>query len=253
MNGILSFTRWEMKNSLRFPLPELIVFIVFFTMFSKLFVIPIGMISGEGELSSIANGGYFTMFMLLTPERVQLLYTIIIVFSSFMLALSFANDMEKGILRQYFSSPISKKDIFFGKIIAVSLPLIAVSSIATISMLFMIDPAHFFSTPHVLKFMVAILFAYTALVLFIVGVSTIISLITKNTAVTAISTFMLFYLFDMISSRELPFFPSRSMADIVYFVVGQSYNNLAVLFMPMMAAVTIGIGYYLFVARVELS
>lgn len=253
MKGLCSFIRWEMKNSLRFPIIELIVAIMFFSIFSKLFVIPIGVSSGGGSLAVVSNGMYYSMLQLFVPERVTLLYTIIIMFVSFLIAFTFANDIEKGIMRQYFSSPIPKRDIFLGKVIAVTIPLIAISSIATLAMMYMIEPGSFFSVPNLENIVIGILFAFSSLVFFNAGVSIIIALITKNTAVTAVSTFMLFYFFDMVGSNEFPFFPSRAMMDIVNFGIGQGYNILAVTFMPVMAVVTLCIGYYLFVAGVELS
>jgi ABC-type transport system involved in multi-copper enzyme maturation permease subunit len=251
MRKILSFARWELKNILRFPMPEIIVFIMFFTVFSQLFNLTLPISSGGGEFSSAIKNGYFMMFQFI-GNKVQLPYTLIVVFSSFMMALTFANEIEKGILRQYLSSPIPKRDIFFGKLLAVTVPMIAVSSAAIIVMLFMIDPSHFFSVPHIARFIAAVIMTYILLIFAIAGLGIVMSLISRNTAITAISTFMVFYLFSMIGGRELPYIPPYSMSQIAKFFMGISHSTSAILFLPLFAVITIAIGYYFFVKEVEL-
>jgi hypothetical protein len=217
---------WQLRESTRFPILEfLAALLVFQVFYASLFAargVSFLFFPEWGVVQSL-------MVLRLMREIARSLLSayipttfIVVVIATMSLAYQF----ETGLMKMYFSLPAKRSHYFFAKFFVcflIPFIMLIVTSLLTEFFLNPIGLFFLFVSPEAL---VGTLLLTGEMVFFIVSVSVAVSLFSRHTAVSLISSLVILYSLELLGgSMELPILPPKSLSHGLFQFFFFSQNN----------------------------
>ncbi|MEM3627001.1 MAG: ABC transporter permease subunit [Candidatus Bathyarchaeia archaeon] len=257
-NKFLATLMWELKNLCRFPFPEtllaMFVYIAFVSHGSHFsFSVPLEYLDWLKINRELA---YHTL-----EEAARLsseVYLPLGIFVTIFTTLSFAYEIENGLLKVYFSHPISKKGIFLSKFLSCFFLIYATFSISFLTYALLKIPENIpyliFSVDLIFK-----LLLLTALeCFFMASLTTSFSIFSEKASVSLIGSFAIIYILQLLSeSVRLPYLPPISFKEQAFTLFSstppQFYDILNFASTPIISTFLILLSYIYFSRRLEIA
>lgn len=254
---IVSLT-WELKNLFRPPFPE-----VMLALFTYMIFLPRGggfsftvspeSISWEMITSALAsNATHQTMFYS------SFAYIPMGIFASILATLTFAYEIENGLLKVHLSHPISRQSIFIAKLLSCFLIVFITFSASLLSYSFLYVPENALYLILSPRLILRVLTMATIESLFVISVTIFFSLYSGKTSVSLIGSFTIIYFIQLLSeSANLEFIPPiyfRKLVSLLFSTISFThYEILNFLSIPLASVFLIILSYLFFSRRLELG
>lgn len=257
-NKLLTTLTWELKNLCRFPFPEALL---------ALFVYVVFMALGASFSFSITLEGLNWLWInreiaFFTTFEAALLsfrtYLPMGIFASIFATLSFAYEIENGLLKVYFSHPISRTGIFLSKFLSCFFLIYTTFSTSLLTYAFLKIPEN---TPYLflsIDLILRMLFLAALECFFIVSLTISFSLFSGKASVSLVGSFVIIYVLQLLSeSVRLPYLPPTSFREQAFMLFSSNTPqfsdilNFAV--SPMISTFLIVLSYIYFSRRLEIT
>jgi ABC-type transport system involved in multi-copper enzyme maturation permease subunit len=257
-NRLLTALAWELKNLFRFPFPEaLLAMFVYIT-----FVPHVGGFSFSVPLEYLdwleinRQLAYHTIVEAarLSSEA----YLPMGIFASIFITLSFAYEIENGLLKIYLSHPIGKKGIFLSKFLSCFLIIYTTFSTSFLTYALLKIPEN---TPYFILSMdliLRLLFLTALESFFVVSLITSFSIFSEKASVSLIGSFAIIYTLQLLNeSLKCPYLPPTSFTEQALMLFSstfpQFYDILNFALTPIASTFLIVISYIYFSRRLEMA
>ncbi|MCD6241808.1 ABC transporter permease subunit [Candidatus Bathyarchaeota archaeon] len=257
-NEFIASLIWELKSLFRFPFPEVLLAVFTYMIFLPraggfTFTIPAESLTWEYIIGNIA---FHTTAK--TAQSSIFAYLPMAIFASIFATLSFAYEIENGLLKTHLSHPISRRTVFLSKLLSCFILIFVTFSISLLFQTFLriteIAIYLILSPDMILK----LLLMATLQSLFMVSITISFSLYSGKTSVSLIGSFATLYLIQLLSeSANLEFLPPISFRQQISFLFSKTAANLSqlpnFLTIPIVSLFLIVLSYLFFTRRLEVG
>lgn len=248
---------WELKNLSRFPLPEALLALFVYVFFMRRG----GVFCFSAHLEGLDWLGFNRTIAFHTILGAAHLssqaYIPMGIFASILATLSFAYEIENGLLKVYLSHPISRAGVFLSKFLSCFFLIYTAfsTSLLTYALLRIPEntPYFVFSGDLVLR----MLFLAAVECFFVVSLAISFSIFSERASVSLIGSFVVIYILQLVSgSVGLPYLPPtsfREQAFLLFSSIPPQFSdilNFAVA--PMISTVLVVFSYLNFSRRLEI-
>lgn len=257
-NKILTGFTWELKNLFRFPLPEVLL-----AFFVYLFFLPHGgafsfSISIEQLILQEINReiAFLTIY---EAARLSLgTYLPLGIFASIFATLSFAYEIENGLLKIYLSHPFSRTEIFLSKFLSCFFVIFTTFSIGLLTYTFLKIPENTIYIVLSIDLLLRILILTILECFFIVSLTISFSVFSGKASISLIGSFVVIYVLQLLSeSTTLSFLPPTSFKEQASMLFSlntpQFFDILNFMVTPLISTFLIVFSYLYFSRRLEIS
>jgi ABC-type transport system involved in multi-copper enzyme maturation permease subunit len=257
-NRFLVDLTWELNNIFRFPFPEILLalftYMVFTphpSMFSSTF--DLEYLSWERTTYVLAfrsarNGASYSVSA----------YFPLAILASIFATLSFAYEIENGLLKVYLSHPTSRRAMFLSKFLSCFLIVFTTLSCVLLFFAFLDIPENAYYLILNSQLILRMLLVSAMESFFITSLTVCFSIFSKKASISLIGSFATIYIIQLLGeSANLTFLPPSSFYAQVGFLLDLTGPKLSllpyVLVTPLVSAALAIIAYVYFSRRLELA
>lgn len=244
---------WELKNLFRFPFPEVMLALFTYIMFLPRggtfgFNIPQDSMIWEEITRKLA-------FYIIrdTAGFSFLAYLPMSLFTSIFVTLSFAYEIENGLMKVHLSHPTSRKNIFLSKLTSCFMITFLTFSTSLLAYLLLRIPENFLSAIFSLDLILKLLLLAASETFFVTSLAVAFSLYSGKASVSLIGSFATFYFVQVLSENaNLKFLPPiafREQASFLFAITFSKSVDIAGLIAVPIASVLLTFFSYLYFSR----
>ncbi len=257
-NKLSATLMWELKNLSRFPLPEALLALFVYVFFMPR---PGGFsfsthLEGLDWLSFNRTIAFHTTYGAARISSVA--YLPMGIFASVFATLSFAYEIENGLLKVYLSHPISRAGVFLSKFLSCFFLIYTTLSTSLLAYAFLKIPEN---TPYFVlsaDLVVRMLFLAALECFFVISLAVSFSIFSEKASVSLIGSFVMIYVLQLVSgSVGLSYLPPtsfREQASMLFLSIPPQFSDLLDLAVaPMTSALLVVFSYVYFSRRLEMA
>ncbi len=256
-NRFIMSLRWELRSLLKFPFPE--VLLAFFTYMVFLppsgsfgITLPQERLSWEEIARSMAFHTIRETAQFSSPA-----YLPLGLFASIFATLSFAYEIENGLLKVYLSHPLSRRDVFSSKLLSSFLVIFVTFSASLLTYAFFRIPENSIYLILSADLLLKILLVAASECLFVISIAVSFSLFTGKVSLSMVGSSAIVYLIQMLSETgDIEFLPPTAFREQVSFLFRKTPsppNFLTLSVTPLISTLLIVLSYLYFSRRLEIG
>jgi ABC-type transport system involved in multi-copper enzyme maturation permease subunit len=259
---LISLT-WELKNVFRFPFPEIMLAIFTY----MLFVSRISVFSYTSDLESLSWQS-FTFSLAFHSSHVGAEYSVsaylpMAILASIFATISFAYEIENGLMKVHLSNPTSKRSVFLSKWLSCFVIIFTTLSCAMLFFAFLNAPENdlYLIINSELTFGMLLIAASESF--FIVSLTVAFSIFSRKASVSLVGSFATVYMLQLLGdATNISFLPPISFGvqvdflfrKVFYPIGGPQLSGLPnFLVMPIASLLLTVVCYVYFSRRLELT
>jgi ABC-type transport system involved in multi-copper enzyme maturation permease subunit len=257
-NRFLVDLAWELNNMFRFPFPEILL-----TLFTYMVFVPHpGMFSGTFGLEYL-SWDEITYDLAFRSAQDGALYSVsayfpLAILASIFATLSFAYEIENGLLKVYLSHPTSRRAMFLSKFLSCFLIVFITLSCVLLFFAFLDIPENAFYLILNSQLILRMLLVSALESFFITSLTVCFSIFSKKASTSLVGSFATIYIIQLLSeSANLTFLPPSSFYVQVEFLLERTGPKLSLLpdflITPLVSAALAIVAYVYFSRRLELA
>ncbi|MCW4012528.1 MAG: ABC transporter permease, partial [Candidatus Bathyarchaeota archaeon] len=195
--------KWELRKVGKFPIPELLLLVVGLQIGLGMFNVSGATASGAfptGPSISLMVTDYYELFIIdELAGTASTLFLSISLFAAILVALSFSNEMETGMLKTALSRPVRRETLFFAKVVSVLIIICTVTCTLVFVSIILLDPSTVYQFLLAWRVWGIVLLLLVIAAFFVVSIAVLAALLSKSTAVTSLVTIGVVVVFDTIA------------------------------------------------------
>jgi ABC-type transport system involved in multi-copper enzyme maturation permease subunit len=249
---------WELKNLFRFPFPEIML-----ALFTYITFLPRGGVFSFTVLQENLIWEAMTRKLAFYTIRDAAAFSFVAylpmsLFASIIATLSFAYEIENGLMKVQLSHPTSRKNIFLSKLTSCFLIIFLTFSASLLAYSFFSIPENSLSMILSLDLILRMLLLVALETLFVTSLAVSFSLYSGKASVSLIGSFVTFYFIQVLSENaNLEFLPPiafRNQADFLFVSSTTRFADMtSLLAAPVASAVLILLSYVYFSRRMQVG
>jgi len=248
--------KWELQNLFRFPFPEVLIAVFIYMAF-----LPHEFGWSSSFAQELLSWPFITSQISFATAKsvtffISSFYVPMGIFASILCTVSFAYEIENGLLKVHLSHPGSRTSIFSSKLLSCFLIVFTTYSTSLFSYIFLEIPEN---VPYVILspdfVLLRILLLATSLSLFMVSLTVSFSLFSAKASVSLVGSFATIYLIQLLSTTaNLKFLPPICFREQAMSLFDSRHPDLTnILTVPLISVFLVILSYLYFSRRLEIS
>lgn len=255
-NRFVMILEWELRNVFRFPFPEVLI-----SLFVYMVFLPHGFWWSSSFAQELLSWPFITSEISFATAKsvtvfISSAYLPMGIFASILCTVSFAYEIENGLLKVHLSHPGSRTSIFLSKFLSCFLIVFTTYSTSLFAYIFLEIPeniAYVILSPDFV--LLRILLLALSLSLFMVSLTVSFSLFSAKASVSLVGSFATIYLIQLLSTTaSLKFLPPICFTEqAMYLFHPRPPDFTNILTIPLISVFLIILSYLYFSRRLEIS